>query len=111
MLIIAGLAYYLGYLEGQSLKGSEIVLSCPNGVLSELQIPVENLAKGEIATNQTNLASSALASATLSQEMKPQNTKGQYVGSKNGTKYYRPTCGTVKRIKPENYVWFIDEED
>lgn len=36
---------------------------------------------------------------------------GKVVGSKTGTKYYFPWCGTVKRIKPENLIEFssIDE--
>lgn len=38
-------------------------------------------------------------------------TSGKYVGSKNGTKYYEPTCATVKRIKAENYIWFESEAD
>jgi hypothetical protein len=29
-----------------------------------------------------------------------------YMASKNGTKYYLPTCGSAKRIKEENRVWF-----
>ena len=34
-----------------------------------------------------------------------------YVASKNGTKYYLPTCGTAKRIKEENRVWFASKEE
>jgi hypothetical protein len=36
---------------------------------------------------------------------------GKYVASKTGTKYYLPTCGTAKRIKDENKVWFATKED
>lgn len=36
----------------------------------------------------------------------PAATSGTYMASKNGTKYYLPTCGSSKRIKPENRVWF-----
>lgn len=35
---------------------------------------------------------------------------GQFVASKNGTKYYFPWCGTVKNIKEENKVWFASRE-
>ena len=31
---------------------------------------------------------------------------GKYVASRNGTKYYLPTCSGAKRIKEENKVWF-----
>jgi len=34
-----------------------------------------------------------------------------YVASKNGTKYYLPACGTAKRIKEENKVWFGTKEE
>lgn len=34
-----------------------------------------------------------------------------YVASKNGTKYYLPTCGTAKRIKEENRVWFATKAE
>ncbi|MDP2815680.1 MAG: Ada metal-binding domain-containing protein [Rectinemataceae bacterium] len=36
----------------------------------------------------------------------PAATSGTYMASKNGTKYYLPTCGSAKRIKAENIVWF-----
>jgi len=36
---------------------------------------------------------------------------GKYVGSKTGTKYYLPWCGTAKRIKEENKVWFATKEE
>lgn len=36
---------------------------------------------------------------------------GEYVASKNGTKYYLPWCGTVKNIKEENKVWFATKAD
>lgn len=34
-----------------------------------------------------------------------------YMASKNGTKYYLPTCGTAKRVKEENRVWFATKEE
>lgn len=41
----------------------------------------------------------------------PAATSGNYVASKSGTKYYLPWCGTVKRIKDENKVWFDSKEE
>lgn len=41
----------------------------------------------------------------------PSNTAGTYMASKNGTKYYLPSCGGSKRIKPENRVWFETKEE
>jgi cell division septation protein DedD len=36
---------------------------------------------------------------------------GEYVASKTGTKYYLPWCGTAKRIKEENKVWFSSKAE
>ena len=36
---------------------------------------------------------------------------GQLVASKTGTKYYLPWCGSVKRIKEENKVWFASKAE
>lgn len=33
-------------------------------------------------------------------------SRGEVIGSKNGTKYYLPWCGALSRIKPENRVVF-----
>jgi hypothetical protein len=36
---------------------------------------------------------------------------GAYVGSKNGSSYYFPWCGTVNRIKDANLVWFSNRAE
>ncbi|HEY0010394.1 MAG TPA: Ada metal-binding domain-containing protein [Candidatus Paceibacterota bacterium] len=36
---------------------------------------------------------------------------GKLVASKTGTKYYLPWCGTAKRIKEENKVWFASKAE
>lgn len=38
-------------------------------------------------------------------------SSGGFVASKNGTKYYVPSCGGAGRIKEENKVWFTSKED
>ena len=35
----------------------------------------------------------------------------KYVGSVNSNVYHYPWCSHAKRIKPENEIWFIDEND
>ncbi len=37
--------------------------------------------------------------------------QGEYVASRNGTKYYPPNCGSAKRINEENKVWFATQEE
>jgi len=39
------------------------------------------------------------------------DTFSGYVGSKNGTKYHLPWCGSAKSIKEENKVWFATKEE
>lgn len=38
-------------------------------------------------------------------------TKGQFVASKNGTRYYLPWCSGATRIKEGNRVWFQTAEE
>lgn len=38
-------------------------------------------------------------------------TVGKYVASKNGTRYYLPTCSGANRIKEENKIWFTSIEE
>lgn len=41
----------------------------------------------------------------------PPATSGTYMASKNGTKYYLPTCSGANRIKEANRVWFATKAD
>ncbi|HTH92995.1 MAG TPA: hypothetical protein VL576_00755 [Candidatus Paceibacterota bacterium] len=97
LVFIIGFAFYAGFLEGKSTPSQQVVLSCKENILSKLSIPLEKLANLQTA----DAASTAMA-----------HQGGAYVGSKNGTKYYpSATCSAVKRIKPENYLWFNSAED
>jgi len=42
----------------------------------------------------------------LGSSILPGDNAMNYVASKNGKLYYKPSCPTVKRIKEENKVWF-----
>ncbi|MHB8860285.1 MAG: hypothetical protein ACYC48_00930 [Minisyncoccota bacterium] len=39
------------------------------------------------------------------------SSTGQFVASKNGTKYYLPTCSGAGRISDANKVWFVSAAD
>jgi hypothetical protein len=94
--IFAITAFYSGFLQGKHSSTTEsITLSCKDNVLDKLSIPLEKISSGVVAHAETNAPAA----------------QGKYVGSKNGTKYYAPSCGSVKRIKPENYRWFTTAED
>ena len=40
-----------------------------------------------------------------------ENTKGNYVASKTGTKYHLPWCSGAQTIKEENKIWFQTKEE
>lgn len=68
----------------------------------------------ELPLKEVSLGASAQAAAGEPEQALPEptlNAGGQYVASKNGTKYYLPWCGGVSRIKEENKVWFSSKEE
>lgn len=93
VLILSGTAFYGGYLYAKREGASSVLLQCSDDVLEKLKIPLASISRGDINNETEKL------------------TTGLYVGSKNGTKYYRTNCSAVKRIKPENYLWFKNAEE
>jgi hypothetical protein len=94
--VLVGSAFYTGFLEGKQTTASQpVALLCKDNVLDKLSIPLENIANG----------------VTAHADAEPAKTEGNFVGSKNSTKYYAPSCAAVKRIKPANYRWFDTAED
>lgn len=63
-----------------------------------------------IAISQLATSTSPLPLSTASESPPAIPGGGEVVASKSGTKYYFPWCGTVKRIKEENKVWFASRE-
>ncbi|MEO5645942.1 MAG: hypothetical protein ABIO57_02635 [Candidatus Paceibacterota bacterium] len=105
--ILVVTAFYSGFLEGkQSTSAQPVTLSCKENVLDKLSIPLESLSNGVVAHAESSNSSTGSASAEATAHQ-----AGKYVGSKNSTKYYLPTCAAVKRIKPANYQWFDTAED
>ncbi len=39
------------------------------------------------------------------------SSQSEYVASKSGTKYHLPWCGSAKRIKEENKIWFSSKAE
>lgn len=103
--ILMVLSFLIGREEGKMTATAGVSLSCSEDVLAALAIPPEGPMR--VATAQEETVPSA--PAVLSESAAA--AQGRFLGSKNGTKYYTPECSGAKRIKPENYVWFIDEED
>lgn len=96
IVLIIAVSFYLGTLQGaQNGAKSGLTLACSDQVLSSLKIPLKAIASGSIAKEQLSLGTKT----------------GNFLGSKNGTKYYTPNCSGVSRINPENIIWFTSEED
>lgn len=92
--ILVILAFYTGFLQGkQNTSVQAVTLACKDDVLSKLSIPLEKISNGVVAHAESTAA------------------QGKYVGSKNSTKYYLPSCPAAKRIKPANYQWFSSADD
>lgn len=92
-----GLAYSIGLEAGKRRTGAGVTISCPS--LEALSTSPNQEREDAIETPRVQ----GVATETVS--------KGRYVGSKNGTKYYTPGCPGTTRIKPENYIWFETVED
>ncbi len=93
-LVILGVAFSSFQLGRLSIKGDDIgnrnTSSAINTIDRETEISdLDNL----VITDENN------------------QSKNNYVASKNGKLYYTPSCGGAKRIKPENQVWFSTSSD
>jgi hypothetical protein len=109
VLMLASMASFgLGVMAGQEGggvgKGDKVVIQAPSADEAGSLAPKE-----------------ATASSTEKNDIPPSNVKkenpatsaagGQYVASKTGTKYYLPWCGTAKRIRDDNKVWFASKAE
>ena len=64
---------------------------------------------GFLAGKETGQGSAGAVSPAAVAEAAPNSPAaepGQVVASKNGTKYYLPTCSGASRISEKNKVWF-----
>ncbi|MEK7585260.1 MAG: hypothetical protein AAB455_02005 [Patescibacteria group bacterium] len=79
------------------------------GRLSRLEearepVRIENVATPALVSSKITTSTTSISAQTSSQA-------GQFVGSKNGTKYHYPWCSGAQRIKEENKVWFASKEE
>jgi hypothetical protein len=92
LVLVSMFSFWLGVLAGREGKSGEVLLERLT-VKEEMPAAVES-------------ASQKVATTTSKAVPPPIKTGGEVVASKTGTKYYLPWCGTAKRIKEENKVWF-----
>lgn len=95
---------------------SSLMFGLGLGIAKEIEAPptnefwIENLVSRQAppspATGETITPAQAPAAA-----VKAPPSGGAYVGSKTGTTYYLPWCGSANRIKEENKVWFSSKTE
>lgn len=102
LALTAALAFALGMLAGRDLgraEGREGVRFMESSL-----VPLDG-------------GGPAAAAAAIPEESAPvpdasaAPTARVYVASKNGTKYYLPSCSTANRILEENRVWFGTKDE
>lgn len=103
VLLSSSASFGLGILEGREM-GNRSDLS-----ITELGTTTPPADMAPIAPVRTMAAAAAAVVPPSAPAALPAG--GQYVASKNGTKYYLPWCGSVKNIKEENKVWFATKAD
>lgn len=99
LILSTTLAFGLGILAGKDMVKAQ----GKDGFWIE-QLPEKPLPS-------TGGPAAAIESLKSAETAIPVATSGAYLASKNGTKYYLSTCGSAKRIKPENIIWFQTKQE
>lgn len=100
-------SFGLGYLSGKESGGEGVVIQEP--FVSEAN---KGQATGEVAGNTfvSLPVTSVKKSAPKTIEPQTVTSGGQYVASKNGTKYHFPWCPGAKAMNEENKIYFNSKE-
>ncbi|HET8574568.1 MAG TPA: hypothetical protein VFM02_00135 [Candidatus Paceibacterota bacterium] len=121
LVLLATFSFGLGRLSASGMKKEPVVVHQPqnrvfldtpaenaNGNTEEtfgaaaLSVPTETAeVPGNTAVSQTASVSASLSAPKVK----------KYVASKNGTRFYLPSCSGASRINEENKVWFATEAD
>ncbi|PID52459.1 MAG: hypothetical protein CR972_02100 [Candidatus Moraniibacteriota bacterium] len=88
LIVVGGLCFVFGVLQGRGLSIDPITVMYPQ--TEPLMLPCTTEEEGEEATTKKNC---------------------KYVGSIKGKKYYPPSCTYAKKIAKENLRCFISDND
>jgi len=101
--LVSAISFEFGLFQGQKSQSKPLVIE------KQLYTPQE----GQIAQNgASGLPQGALKTVVTQTTAATPNTSGcAFVGSKNSTIFYIPTCSYAKRIKPENLACYTSEQD
>jgi len=108
LIFFCGFAAGYSYLDSKA-TGRTITIEDKSADCAMLFEKVsENGASGQNGVEGAGTVLSASDSGLESAQAVPQ---GQFAASKNSTLYHTRDCQYVKRIKPENLVWFGSEKE
>lgn len=100
-IVIASIFFALGLLSATEEKHTPIRVIQP-----ENNQPASAISEASSMSNVGENGQTGNADAIPTAN----DSGGQVVGSRNGTKYFFPWCGSAKMIKPENLVTFTSVE-
>ncbi len=96
---IAVVSFVMGMMTQSAQTTAPLVLDCRADDVKTLRTP------------SFDVAQSADGSTGITKDVVAVPETCMYVGSKNSTKYYPPTCSFAKRIAPENLRCFTSDND
>lgn len=102
--LISAISYEFGALKGQKLQQKPLVIEKPVSVSCEGQAGNQGDSGASGAQPQGANAPAKITSGAAT-------GKCAFVGSKNSTKFYVPSCSWAKRIKPENLACYQSEQE
>ncbi len=112
-IVLTGtLCFGLGLIisrEGGSAKDQLWIEQLPEGVMPG-SVGTSTSGAGEASREQSIAAPASAQSQLAGAAAVLPATTGTYMASKTGSKYYLPSCGSAKRIKEENRVWFATKQ-
>ena len=109
VLLVAGTIFFgtlcfgLGRLSKIEENAPELVIDEPDQTAQTIQTVQTSQT---ISKTNSNSTLKPRTSSLPSTSGGGGSSKGGYVASKNGTKYYLPNCAGVARINEANKVWF-----
>lgn len=104
IFLVGVIGFEVGLVEGQSMQSKPLVIETPDK-------PEVARMTGRQSVQSENTETVDISSTEKNREISAIDRKCAFVGSKNSNKYHLPTCSFAKRIKPENRVCFISEDD
>lgn len=101
--LVCAISFEFGVLQGQKSQSKPLVIE------KQVNTPPGGITPQNEASGAPQGASAAAVTQTAATTSG--TTKCAFVGSKNSTIFYVPTCSYAKRIKPENLACYTSEAD